>query len=137
MSFFKEFKAFALRGNVIDLAIGVIIGAAFGKIISSLVGDVLMPVLGVALSNVNFSSLGITLKEASGDHPAVVLKYGAFIQSTIDFILVAFMVFIAIKLINRIAPKAPEAPASLCTHCLMVIPKDATRCGHCCSDVPR
>lgn len=115
MSLLKEFREFAIRGNVIDLAVAVIIGAAFGKIVSSFVGDIVMPPLGVLVGGVNFSDLAVTLKAAEGDTPAVLLAYGKFLQTIFDFIIVAFAVMMAIKGINALkrapAPE-PEAPAA-------------------------
>lgn len=99
----QEFKKFALRGNVLDLAIGVIIGGAFGKIVTSLVNDVLMPILGLILGGIDFSNLEITIKDAS-------IKYGAFIQSVIDFLIIAFSIFIFIKAINKFKKKQEEKP---------------------------
>jgi large conductance mechanosensitive channel len=116
MSIIKEFKEFAVKGNVVDMAVGVIIGGAFGKIVTSLVNDVVMPTLGVVIGGVNFAALAVTLKEAAGDKPAVVLKYGVFLQTVFDFLIVALSIFLAIKAINRLkraeeaAPPAPEAP---------------------------
>lgn len=107
-----EFKAFMLRGNVVDLAVGVIIGGAFGKIVSSLVNDVLMPIIGVIVGGVDFSNLAFTLKQAVGDSPAVVVKYGSFIQSTVDFLIVGTTIFFAIKALNSLVKKKQEAPAS-------------------------
>lgn len=112
VSFLKEFKEFALRGNVIDMAVGIIVGAAFGKIVSSLVNDVILPPIGLILGGVNFSHLAITLKAASGDQPALVLKYGSFIQTIIDFLLIALAIFFAIvKPINLLKRRQEEAPA--------------------------
>lgn len=116
MSIISEFKAFAVKGNVVDMAVGIIIGAAFGKIVSSFVGDVVMPPLGVLIGGVDFTDLAITLKAAEGDLPAVVLAYGKFIQTVIDFLIVAFAIFMGIKVLNRLkreeqaAPEAPSAP---------------------------
>ncbi|WP_311337754.1 large-conductance mechanosensitive channel protein MscL [Campylobacter ureolyticus] len=113
MSFIKEFKEFAVRGNVIDMAVGVVIGSAFGKIVSSLVSDVMMPVIGVITGGVNFTDFKIVLKEAHGEAAAVTLNYGSFIQTTIDFIIIAFCIFVAIKAINKLKrekPKDEEAP---------------------------
>lgn len=113
MSIISEFKAFAVKGNVVDMAVGIIIGAAFGKIVSSFVGDVVMPPLGVLIGGVDFTDLAITLKAAEGDLPAVVLAYGKFIQTVIDFIIVAFAIFMGIKVLNRLKREeeaAPEAP---------------------------
>nr|WP_318385179.1 large-conductance mechanosensitive channel protein MscL [uncultured Enterobacter sp.] len=117
MSMLKEFRAFAMRGNVIDLAIGVIIGAAFGKIVSSLVADIIMPPLGLLIGGIDFKQFAITLREAQGDVPAVVMHYGVFIQNIFDFVIVAFAIFLAINLINKLhkkkeeQPKAPPAPS--------------------------
>lgn len=112
MSIVKEFKDFAVKGNVVDMAVGVIIGAAFGKIVSSLVGDVIMPPIGVLLGGVDFSSLALIVKEAVGEAPAVVISYGKFIQTLIDFTIIAFAIFIAVKAINSTKKKAEEAPAA-------------------------
>jgi large conductance mechanosensitive channel len=112
MSMIKEFKEFAMRGNVIDLAVGIIIGGAFGKVVSSVVGDVIMPPIGLALGGVDFSNLAVTLKAAAGADPAVLLRYGAFIQSIVDFLIVAFAIFIVIKAMNTLKRKKEEAPAA-------------------------
>ncbi|WXL25131.1 large-conductance mechanosensitive channel protein MscL [Ectopseudomonas mendocina] len=117
MSILSEFKAFAVKGNVVDMAVGIIIGAAFGKIVSSFVGDVIMPPIGLLIGGVDFSDLAITLKAAEGDIPAVMLSYGKFIQTILDFVIVAFAIFMGIKVINRLkreeeaAPEAPAAPS--------------------------
>lgn len=116
MSILQEFKTFAVKGNMIDMAVGIIIGAAFGKIVSSLVGDVIMPPLGIIIGGVDFSDLAITLKAAEGEAPAVLLAYGKFIQTIIDFVIIAFAIFMGIKVINKLkreeeaAPAAPPAP---------------------------
>lgn len=116
--FLNEFKQFAMRGNVIDLAVGVIIGAAFGKVTSSLVGDIIMPPIGVLIGGVNFTDLVITLKQASvtatGEIiPAVTINYGSFIQTIIDFLIIAFTIFLFIKLINKLnRQKAKTTPAT-------------------------
>ena len=110
MGMLKEFKEFAVRGNVVDMAVGIVIGAAFGKIVSSLVGDVIMPPIGVLLGGVDFSSLAFTVKEAVGDTPAVVIGYGKFIQTVIDFTIIAFAIFIVVKAINSLKRKAEEEP---------------------------
>jgi len=120
MSIVKEFREFAVRGNVVDLAVGVIIGAAFGKIVSSLVGDMVMPLLGLVVGGIDFSDMAITLKPALGETPAVLLSYGKFVQAIVDFTLVAFAIFMVVKLINRLrrqeaaapAPAAPPAPTA-------------------------
>ena len=101
MSLIQEFKAFAARGNVIDMAVGIIIGAAFGKIVSSFVGDVIMPPIGLILGGVDFSDLAVTLKAAEGDIPAVVIAYGKFIQTIIDFLIISFAIFMGLKAINN------------------------------------
>ena len=111
MSMIKEVKAFALRGNVADMAVGIIIGAAFGKIVSSLVSDVLMPPIGLLVGGVDFSGLGITLRAATADAPAVVMKYGVFVNTIIDFIIVAFAIFLVIRALNALKKKEAEAPA--------------------------
>ncbi|MBS7663970.1 large-conductance mechanosensitive channel protein MscL [Pseudomonas lalucatii] len=116
MSILGEFKAFAVKGNVVDMAVGIIIGAAFGKIVSSFVGDMVMPPLGILIGGVDFSDLAIVLKAAEGDLPAVTLAYGKFIQTILDFTIVAFAIFMGVKVINRLkreeeaAPAAPPAP---------------------------
>ncbi|WP_413736776.1 large-conductance mechanosensitive channel protein MscL [Sodalis sp. RH21] len=112
MSFLQEFRKFAMRGNVVDLAVGVIIGAAFGKIVSSLVANVIMPPLGLLIGGVDFRSFGWVLKPAQGDTPAVVLQYGIFLQNIFDFLIVALAVFCVIKLINRFHRKQEEEPAA-------------------------
>lgn len=111
MSLYKEFKKFAVKGNMVDMAVGIIIGAAFGKIVSSLVKDVIMPPLGLAIGGVDFSNLAITLKEAGAGTEAVLLKYGAFIQTIVDFLIIAFSIFIAVKWINSMKKKEEEAPS--------------------------
>ena len=116
MSLLSEFKAFAVKGNVVDMAVGIIIGAAFGKIVSSFVGDVVMPPVGLLVGGVDFSDLAITLKAAEGNAPAVVLAYGKFIQTVLDFVIVAFAIFMGVKVINKLkreeaaAPEVPPAP---------------------------
>ncbi len=143
---FKEFKEFAMKGNVFDMAIGIVIGAAFGKIVSSFVGDVLMPPLGKAMGNVDFSALYINLsggqfetlakaKEAG----AVTINYGLFLGTVLDFLIVAFAIFLLIKGVNRmrrneIAPPPPPNSKE-CPHCFLSIPIKATKCGHCTSSL--
>ncbi|MEW5994732.1 MAG: large-conductance mechanosensitive channel protein MscL [Candidatus Zixiibacteriota bacterium] len=118
MGMMKEFKEFAVKGNVVDMAVGIIIGTAFGKIVSSFVGDVIMPPIGVLLGGIDFSGLAFTIKEAVGETPAVVISYGKFIQTVVDFTIIAFAIFIAVKTINSLkrkekeAPKAPPAPSA-------------------------
>lgn len=106
----KEFKAFISKGNVLDLAIGVIIGAAFGKIVSSLVNDVIMPIIGLILGNINFKELKIVLKEANNDIPASTLNYGLFIQNIIDFLIIAFIIFLFIKLYSKTKKEDKKEP---------------------------
>jgi large conductance mechanosensitive channel len=112
MSMMKEFREFAMKGNVVDLAVGVIIGAAFGKIVSVLVEKVIMPPIGLILGGVDFSNLAITLKEAVGDKPAVAIGYGEFLNAAISFFIVAFCVFMIIKAMNAMKRKKAEAPAA-------------------------
>ena len=116
MGFFKEFKQFAMKGNVVDMAVGVIIGGAFGKIVSSLVADVIMPPIGLLIGGVNFTDIVLTLKSAGIDElgnavPAVTLNLGAFLQAVFDFLIIALSIFIFIKLINRFNKKKEEVPA--------------------------
>ena len=111
MGFIQEFKTFAMRSNVIDMAVGIIIGGAFGKIVSSFVADVIMPPLGILIGSVNFTDLSITLKQASGEVAAVTLNYGKFIQSVVDFIIIAFAIFAVIKAMNSLKKKEEAAPA--------------------------
>lgn len=117
MAFFKEFKEFAARGNVMDMAVGVIIGGAFGKIVTSLVNDIIMPLIGLVTGRINVSALAVTIPSGKPDHLPVVIKYGVFLQTTLDFIIIVFCIFIMIKLINKLkhkqaeAPKTPPAPS--------------------------
>ncbi|MGE5315110.1 MAG: large-conductance mechanosensitive channel protein MscL [Acidobacteriota bacterium] len=134
----KEFKEFAVKGNMIDMAVGIIIGAAFGKIITSLVNDVIMPPIGMALGGVDFSRLLLVLKEAGPDVPGVAIRYGAFINTIIDFLIVAAAIFLMIKAINRlkkqpVPPPPPPPSTKKCPECQMDIPVEARRCGHCTS----
>lgn len=112
MSMIKEFQAFAMRGNVVDMAVGVIIGGAFGKIVSSLVADVLMPPIGMLMGGMDFSRLALTIKEASLTEPAVAIKYGVFLNTVIDFTIVAFVIFMVIKGMNSLKKKEAAAPAA-------------------------
>ena len=112
MKLVDEFKAFIMRGNVVDMAVGVIIGGAFGKIVTSLVNDIFMPIIGMILGNVNFSSLEIKLGEPVEGVEQAAIKYGMFIQEIVNFIIIAFCIFMFIKLINRIQKKKEEAPAA-------------------------
>ncbi|WP_417547302.1 large-conductance mechanosensitive channel protein MscL [Marinobacter segnicrescens] len=112
MSIMKEFKEFAVKGNVVDMAVGIIIGVAFGKIVSSFVADVLMPPIGLLIGGVDFTNLAITLKAAGEGVEAVTLRYGAFLQTVFDFIIVAFAVFMAVKALNSMRRKEAETPAA-------------------------
>jgi large conductance mechanosensitive channel len=112
MSILKEFKEFAVKGNAVDMAVGIIIGAAFGKIVSSIVNDIIMPPIGLLIGGVDFSRLAITLKAASPGSEAVFLSYGKFVQTTVDFLIIAFAIFLMVKAINSLKrPEAPAAPA--------------------------
>ena len=111
MSMVQEFKSFAMRGNVVDMAVGIVIGGAFGKIVSSFVNDVLMPPIGLMLGGVDFSGLTITLQEATEEVAAVTLNWGAFVQTMIDFLIIAFAIFLVIKAMNAAKKKEEEAPA--------------------------
>ena len=140
----KEFKEFAMRGNVLDMAVGIIIGAAFGQIVTSFVQDVLMPPIGRLLGHVDFSNLFVNL---SGTHyltiaaakaaGAATLNYGLFLNTIINFLIVAFAVFLLVRQVNRLAPKPAPAPAATrdCPYCLSAIPLKATRCAHCTSEL--
>ncbi len=141
---YSEFKAFVMRGNVVDLAVGVVIGGAFGKIVASLVEDVLMPPIGLALGNVDFSNLFINL--SGKEYPSVAaakaagaatLNYGIFFNNILNFLIIAFAIFLLIKQINRMQRPAPAAAPSTkdCPHCLSAIPVNATKCAHCTSNL--
>ncbi len=140
----KEFKAFAMRGNVIDMAVGIILGAAFGKIVSSFVTDVIMPPIGMVLGGVDFSDLFINLSgtaydslAAAKEAGAATINYGVFISTVLDFVIVAFAIFMVIKQINRMktAPAPADPTTKDCPHCLSTIPIKANKCAHCTSDV--
>ena len=146
----KEFKEFAMRGNVVDMAVGIIIGAAFGTIVKSLVADIIMPPIGLLLGNVDFTDLFVVLKQGATAGPyltlvdaqkagAVTLNYGVFANTVISFIIVAFSVFLLIRAINKLKRQEeapPEEPTTKeCPHCLSSIPIKATRCGHCTSEL--
>ncbi|MCO6472160.1 MAG: large-conductance mechanosensitive channel protein MscL [Melioribacteraceae bacterium] len=147
----KEFKEFAVKGNVIDMAVGIIIGAAFGTIVKSIVADVIMPPIGLLLGNVDFANLHIVLKEGAAAGPyatladaaaagAVTINYGTFINTIVSFIIVAFCVFLLVKQINALKRKeepapAPEPTTKECPYCFSVIPIKATKCGNCTSDL--
>jgi len=147
---FKEFREFAVKGNVVDMAVGIIIGGAFGTIVKSLVADVLMPPIGLLLGGVDFANLFVVLKAGEGGAPllslaeakeagAVTVNYGLFLNSIISFLIVAFAVFLVIKQINRLKREEEEPPAEPttkdCPHCLTEIPIKASRCPNCTSQV--
>ncbi len=135
----KEFKAFAMRGNVLDMAVGIIIGGAFGKIISSLVSDVLMPPIGAVAGNVDFSKLALTLRTPVGDAAPVTIRYGLFMNTIVDFLIVAFAIFLLIRQVNKFAAKPAPAAAPTtrdCPECLSAIPIKARKCAHCASPIP-
>lgn len=145
-SFLKDFKAFALRGNVVDMAVGVIIGGAFGKIVASFVSDIIMPPIGMILGGVDFSNLFINLSSKKVDTLAEataakvpVIAYRKFITTVIDFLIMAFVIFLMISLLNRFKKEEKEEPApeTLCPFCKMPIDPAATKCPHCTSDIPK
>ena len=143
----KEFKEFAMRGNVLDMAVGIIIGAAFGTIIGTMVSDVLMPPIGLLLGNVDFSNLFIVLKEGKTAGPyatvaaakgagAVTLNYGLFLNTVVNFLIIAFAIFFVVRGMNTLKKKEKAQPTTKeCPHCLSTIPIKATRCGHCTSEL--
>lgn len=146
----KEFKEFALRGNVVDMAVGIIIGAAFGTIVKSLVNDIIMPPIGLLLGDVDFVNLFVLLKEGSPPKPyasladaqvagAVTINYGVFINAVISFLIVAFVMFLIIRSMNRMKRKEEAPPAEPttkeCPYCLSVIPIKASRCAHCTAEL--
>lgn len=134
MSFIKEFKDFALKGNMLDLAIGVIIGSSFGKLVSSLVTDIIMPPIGFLIGGIDFSKLTIKLSIPGSSVAPVELKYGQFINTVIDFLIIAFIIFLVIKGINRFKkPQKTALTTKLCPKCCMEVPLKAKKCGHCCS----
>jgi large conductance mechanosensitive channel len=136
----KEFKAFAMRGNVLDMAVGIIIGAAFGKIITSFVNDILMPPIGMLMGNMDFSKLALTLRAPLGEAAPVTIRYGMFINTLVDFVIVAFAIFMLIRQVNRFTAKKPEPAAAPttrdCPECLSAVPIKAKRCAHCASPLP-
>jgi large conductance mechanosensitive channel len=149
-SMLKEFKEFAMKGNVLDMAVGIVIGAAFGTIIGSLVADVIMPPIGLLMGNVDFSNLFLVLKEGKVAGPyaslaaakaagAVSMNIGVFINTIINFIILAFAIFLLVRSVNRLKRKEEAPPAvpttKECPHCLSTIPIKATRCGHCTSEL--
>jgi large conductance mechanosensitive channel len=147
----KEFKEFALRGNVVDMAVGIIIGAAFGTIVNSLVNDIIMPPIGFLLGDVDFSDLYVLLKEGSPAAPyaalgdaqaagAVTINYGVFINAVVSFLIVAFVIFLLVRTINRMRREEEEPPAEsttqTCPYCKSIIPLEAVRCAHCTAHLP-
>ena len=131
MSMLKEFKEFAMKGNVVDMAVGVVIGGAFGKIVTSFLNDVMMPPLGMLTGGVDFSEHKLLLKTAEGATKAVTINYGAFITVVVDFAMVAFAVFMLVKAMNSIKREEPAPTEKECPECLLNIPIKAKRCGHC------
>ena len=134
----KEFKAFALRGNALDMAVGIIIGASFGKIVSSLVNDIIMPPLGFILGKVDFSRLAVTLYPATSTTPAVTIRYGMFINSILDFVIVAFAIFFLIKQLHNLTAKLekPVSPTTkTCPFCCSTIALEAKKCPQCTADI--
>lgn len=139
----KDFKEFLMRGNVLDLAVAVVIGASFGKIVTSFVSDILMPAIGLLLGKVDFSNLFINLSDTHYDTIAAAktagaptLNYGLFINGVIDFVIIGFAIFIIVRLVNKLQkPKAAEPTTKECPHCLSSIPLKATRCAHCTSQL--
>jgi len=146
----EEFKKFAMKGNMVDMAVGIVIGAAFGAIVKSLVSDILMPPIGILTGNVNFSDLFVVLKEgttpgpfatlaAANDAGAVTLNYGLLINTIVNFLIVAFAIFFVVRGINRLKAEEEAPPAEPttkeCPLCLSTVPIKATRCGHCTSDI--
>jgi len=139
MGMLKEFKEFAVKGNVVDMAVGIIIGAAFGKIVTSLVSDVVMPPIGMLLGNMDFSSLAIVLRQKTDVAEAVAINYGAFINTVLDFVIVALVIFLVIRQMNRL--KREEHPkwatTKACPYCKSTIDLTATRCPNCTSQLER
>jgi len=146
--FLKEFREFAMRGNVVDMAVGIIIGAAFGAIVKSLVSDIIMPPIGLILGNVDFSNLFVVLKEgaaqagpyasldAAQKAGAVTLNYGLFLNSVVTFLILAFAVFLLVRGLNRLKRQEEAAPTTKeCPHCLSKVPVKAVRCAYCTSDL--
>jgi large conductance mechanosensitive channel len=145
---FKEFREFAMRGNVIDMAVGIIIGASFGAVVNSLVGDIIMPPIGVLLNNVDFTSLFVTIREGTVPGPyisiaaakaagAVTVNYGVFVSTIVSFLVVAFSVFLLIRSVNSFKRKETPPPPSTreCPYCLSAVPVGAVRCAHCTSEL--
>ena len=142
MSFFKEFRTFALKGNVMDMAVGVIIGAAFSKIVTSLVTDIIMPPIGKIVGDIDFSNLFINLSDKpvttlaeAAKLKVPVLAYGLFLTNIIDFLIIAFVIFILVSQLNKLKKEEVLEAARLCPYCKSEIAKDATRCPHCTSQL--
>ena len=144
MGMIREFKEFAVKGSVVDMAVGIIIGGAFTPIVRSLVGDVIMPPIGLALGDTDFSELKLVLREAEEDpfgavEPEVAIAYGQFLNQVFTFLVVAWAVFLLVKGVNRMRRKeeapAPEPTTRDCPYCLLSVPRAATRCGHCSSEI--
>jgi large conductance mechanosensitive channel len=137
MGMLKEFKEFAVKGNVVDMAVGIIIGAAFGKIVTSLVSDVVMPPIGMLLGSMDFSNLAFVLREKTAEAEAVAINYGAFINTVLDFVIVALVIFLVIRQMNRLKREEPAKPATTkaCPYCRSTIDPSATRCPNCTSQL--
>ena len=150
MGMIKEFKEFAVKGNVVDMAVGIVVGAAFGTIVQSLVADVIMPPIGLLLGNVDFSNLFLVLREGARPGPyatladaasagAVTFRYGQFVNTIVSFLIVAFAIFIVVKQVNKLKKKELEAPPPAthkeCPHCCSSISVKASRCPHCTSEL--
>jgi len=137
MGMLKEFKEFAVKGNVVDMAVGIIIGAAFGKIVTSLVSDVVMPPIGMLLGSMDFSNLAFVLREKTAEAEAVAINYGAFINTVLDFVIVALVIFLVIRQMNRLKREEPAKPATTkaCPYCKSTIDLAATRCPNCTSQL--
>lgn len=139
MSWIKEIKEFALKGSMVDLAIGVVIGTAFGKVVSSLVSDIIMPPIGFLLNGVDFSALSFKLSFPGSSSAPIEIKYGLFINTIIDFFIIALVIFFVIRGMNRLRPSPPQPIPTTknCPECLMEIPINAKKCGHCCSPLTK
>jgi len=137
MGMFKEFKTFALRGNVVDMAVGIIIGAAFGRIVTSLVNDVVMPPIGLLLADVDFSQLSVVLREKTAETEAVTINYGAFINTVLHFVIVAFVIFLVVRQVNRMRRDETAKPETTkgCPYCMSLIDLKASRCPNCTSQL--
>lgn len=139
MSWIKEFKDFALRGNMVDLAIGIIIGAAFGKVVNSLVSDIIMPPIGLLIGGIDFSSLSVKMTLPGFHQPPVEIKYGLFINSIINLLILSGAIFLVMKAMNSLRKSEGQPPPpkeKVCPECKMGIPLDAQKCCHCCSPLP-